>query len=110
LSGSRPGVRLEKRLLRVLKALADLKNISLAGLLEGIVPHAFEGQAPFGEETWRRSGFEQVYSASGLAVKNCLFGPYRHGALMSPHRFPAWPERDWARPTPRAVMTLPSRS
>jgi hypothetical protein len=37
--------------LRVLKALADLKNISLAGLLEGIVPHAFEGQAPFGEET-----------------------------------------------------------
>jgi hypothetical protein len=45
------GVRLEKRLLKVLKALADLKDITLGDLLEGIVLHAFEGQAPFGEET-----------------------------------------------------------
>lgn len=45
------GVRLEKRLLKVLKALADLKDITLGDLLEGIVLHAFEGQAPFGAET-----------------------------------------------------------
>ena len=45
------GVRLEKRLLKVLKALAELKDITLGDLLEGIVLHAFEGQAPFGEET-----------------------------------------------------------
>lgn len=45
------GVRLEKRLLKVLKALADLKDITLGDLLEGIVLHAFEGKAPFGEET-----------------------------------------------------------
>jgi len=45
------GVRLEKRLLKVLKALADLKDITLGDLLEGIVLHAFEGTAPFGEET-----------------------------------------------------------
>ena len=45
------GVRLEKRLLKVLKALAELKDITLGDLLEGIVLHTFEGQAPFGEET-----------------------------------------------------------
>ena len=45
------GVRLEVRLLNVLKALAALKNMSLGDLLEGIVLHAFEGEAPFSEET-----------------------------------------------------------
>lgn len=41
------GVRLEKRLVGVLKALADLHGMSLGDLLEGIVLHAFEGKAPF---------------------------------------------------------------
>lgn len=45
------GVRMEKRLLKVLKALADLKDLSLGDLLEGIVLHAFEGKAPFSVET-----------------------------------------------------------
>ena len=45
------GVRIEKRLLKVLKALADLKDVTLGDLLEGIVLHAFEGKAPFEEET-----------------------------------------------------------
>ena len=45
------GVRIEKRLLKVLKALADLKDLSLGDLLEGIVLHAFEGKAPFSKET-----------------------------------------------------------
>src|SRR5512141_1061372 len=45
------GVRLEKRLLKVLKALADLKEITLGDLIEGIVLHAFEGKAPFSQET-----------------------------------------------------------
>jgi len=45
------GVRLEKRLLKVLKALAELKDMSLGDLLEGIVLHAFEGKAPFSPET-----------------------------------------------------------
>lgn len=43
------GVRLEKRLLKVLKAVADLHDISLGDLLEGIVLHAFEGKVPFDE-------------------------------------------------------------
>ena len=45
------GVRLEKRLLKVLKALADYHDITLGDLMEGIVLHAFDGQAPFGEES-----------------------------------------------------------
>jgi hypothetical protein len=48
------GVRLEKRLLKVLKALAELHDLSLGDLLEGIVLHAFEGKAPFGPESRRR--------------------------------------------------------
>jgi hypothetical protein len=45
------GVRMEKRLLKVLKGLAELKELSLGDLLEGIVLHAFEGKPPFTKET-----------------------------------------------------------
>ncbi len=45
------GVRLEKKLLKVLKALADLKDMSLGDLIEGIVLHTFDGKLPFGDET-----------------------------------------------------------
>jgi hypothetical protein len=48
------GVRIEKRLLKVLKALAEYHDLSLGDLLEGIVLHAFEGKAPFGSESIRR--------------------------------------------------------
>ena len=41
------GVRLEKRLLKVLKGLAEHADLSLGDLLEGIVLHAFEGKPPF---------------------------------------------------------------
>lgn len=47
------GVRLEKRLLKVLKAVAELKEISLGDLLEGIALHALEGKTPFSPETLR---------------------------------------------------------
>jgi hypothetical protein len=48
------GVRLEKRLLKVLKALADSLDMTLGDLLEGIVLHAFEGKAPFSPATLAR--------------------------------------------------------
>jgi hypothetical protein len=48
------GVRIEARLLNVLKALAALKGMSLGDLLEGIVLHAFEGAAPFGPDTLKQ--------------------------------------------------------
>jgi len=45
------GVRMERRVLKVLKALAEFKNMSLGDLLEGIVLHAFDGEAPFSKQT-----------------------------------------------------------
>ena len=45
------GVRLEKRLLKVMKALAEYHDLSLGDLIEGIVLHAFEGKAPFGPDS-----------------------------------------------------------
>jgi hypothetical protein len=41
------GVRLEKRLLKVLKGLAEYLDLSLGDLLEGIALHALENKAPF---------------------------------------------------------------
>jgi hypothetical protein len=48
------GVRMEKRLLKVLKALAEYHDMSLGDLLEGIVLHAFDGKTPFGSESLKR--------------------------------------------------------
>ncbi len=48
------GVRMERRLLKVLKALAEYKNMTLGDLLEGIVLHAFEGKSPFTADTLRK--------------------------------------------------------
>jgi hypothetical protein len=45
------GVRMEKRIVKVLKAVAEYCDISMGDLLEGIVLHAFEGKSPFGPET-----------------------------------------------------------
>lgn len=41
------GLRMEKRLVKVLKALAEYLDMTLGDLVEGIVLHAFEGKAPF---------------------------------------------------------------
>ena len=61
------GVRLEKHLLKVLKGLAELKDLSLGDLLEGIVLHAFEGKAPFSPETLRQ--VEQLRAVYGLTLR-----------------------------------------
>lgn len=45
------GVRLEKRLLKVLKGLAEHLDISLGDLIEGMALHAFENKPPFSDET-----------------------------------------------------------
>ncbi|MDH3223603.1 MAG: hypothetical protein OEO23_07795 [Gemmatimonadota bacterium] len=44
------GVRMERRIVKVLKGVAELHDMSLGDLLEGIVLHAFEGRAPFTSE------------------------------------------------------------
>jgi hypothetical protein len=45
------GVRVERRTLKVLKALAEYLDLSLGDLIEGIVLHAFEGKTPFSDKT-----------------------------------------------------------
>jgi hypothetical protein len=48
------GVRLERRILGVLKATADMHGMSLGDLIEGMALHAFEGKPPFGADTLGR--------------------------------------------------------
>lgn len=48
------GVRIEKRLLKVLKTLAEYHDITLGDLIEGIVLHVFDGKLPFDEANLRR--------------------------------------------------------
>ena len=56
------GLRLEKRLLKVLKGLAEYHDISLGDLIEGIVLHAFDGKAPFGSESRKKiAELKKVY-------------------------------------------------
>jgi len=45
------GIRLEKRMLKVLKGLAEAKDLTLGDLVEGMVLHAFEGKQPFNRDT-----------------------------------------------------------
>jgi hypothetical protein len=62
------GVRLEKRLLKVLKGLAELKDLSLGDLLEGIVLHAFDGKCAFSAETLRE--IEKLRDVYGLTLRS----------------------------------------
>jgi hypothetical protein len=48
------GVRMEKRLVKVLKGLAEYHDMTLGDLIEGIVLHAFDGKAPFGRESLQK--------------------------------------------------------
>jgi hypothetical protein len=48
------GVRMEKRILKVLKAFAEYHDMSLGDLLEGIVLHAFDGKTPFSTASLER--------------------------------------------------------
>ena len=45
------GVRMEKRLIKTLKALAEYLDLSLGDLLEGVTLHALEGKSAFSSKT-----------------------------------------------------------
>ena len=56
------GVRIERRILKVLKGIAEYKNLTLGDLLEGIVLHAFDGKAPFSPDTLQKIGeLKRIY-------------------------------------------------
>ena len=48
------GVRMEERILKVLKAFAEYHDMTLGDLLEGIVLHAFDGKTPFSPASLER--------------------------------------------------------
>lgn len=48
------GVRMEKRILKVLKAFAEYHDMTLGDVLEGIVLHAFDGKTPFSPASLER--------------------------------------------------------
>jgi hypothetical protein len=58
------GVRLEKRLLKVTKALADSLDLTLGDLIEGVLLHALDGKAPFSAPTLARAA--QLKEVFGL--------------------------------------------
>jgi hypothetical protein len=56
------GVRLEKRLLKVLKGFAEYHDITLGDLIEGIVLHAFDGKTPFSSESLQKiADLKKIY-------------------------------------------------
>ena len=63
------GIRIEKRLLKVLKAVAEDHDMTLGDLLEGIVLHAFEGKVPFSRPSLVKIGkFKELYGLDLSAV------------------------------------------
>ena len=58
------GVRMEKRMVKVLKALAEYLDLSLGDLLEGLVLHSFENKPPFSPTTLKR--IEQLKEVYGM--------------------------------------------
>jgi len=72
------GARMEKRMVKVLKGLAEYLDISLGDLLEGIVLHAFASRPPFDTETQRR--IEQLKQVYGMDYD-----------ASASHRFPEQP-------------------
>ena len=60
------GLRIERKTLKVLKALAEYLDLSLGDLVEGIVLHVFEGQAPFSPAVLVK--IEQIKAVYGLTL------------------------------------------
>ena len=76
------GVRIEKRLLKVLKALAEYHDLTLGDLLEGIVLHAFDGKTAFQKPSRRRIkelkkfyGLDLDFRASHRLIESRPAGP-----------------------------------
>ncbi|MFT4511581.1 MAG: hypothetical protein ACI89X_003350 [Planctomycetota bacterium] len=65
------GVRMEKRLVKVLKGLAEYCDLTLGDLLEGICLHALEGTRPFEKGTLEQIAvLKQVYGLDLTAANS----------------------------------------
>ena len=78
------GVRIEKRLLKVLKGFAEYHDLSLGDLLEGIVLHAFDGKCPFNQASlYRIKDLKKFY---GLELDSSASHRLRETKLASRKR------------------------
>jgi hypothetical protein len=67
------GVRMEKRILLVLKAIAGAHDLTFGDLLEGIVLHAFEGKPAFGADSLAKiAALREVYELDLTAADSHL--------------------------------------
>ena len=74
------GVRMEKRMLNLLKALAGSLDLTFGDLIEGIVLHALEGKTPFTAETIAKiDALREVYNLDLTAAD-------AHGLVEAPRR------------------------
>jgi hypothetical protein len=81
------GVRMEKRMVKVLKALAEYFDITLGDLLEGITLHAFESKTPFSEETLQRiAQLKEVYGMDYDVSASHRFTEYVLSTDQKKHR------------------------
>lgn len=84
------GVRMERRLLKVLKALAEYLDMSLGDLLEGIVLHAFEQKTPFDAATLAVvERFKEIYGLDLCAQDSHRYqareAETNDGSLLAPN-------------------------
>jgi hypothetical protein len=77
------GVRIEKRLLKALKAFAEYRDMSLGDLLEGIVLHAFDGKCPFGAESLTR--IKELKRFYGLELDSSFSHRLKETAAKNKH-------------------------
>jgi hypothetical protein len=87
------GIRVERRLLKVLKGIAEYHDMTLGDLLEGVCLHVIEGKAPFGKETValaaelkRLYGLDLDASASHRMRDSAPVRAGRAGLTTSPRR------------------------
>jgi hypothetical protein len=68
------GMRMEKRMVKVLKAMAEYHDISLGNLIEIIVLRAFENKTVFDQESLEKiKAIKEVYEMDyGLEITNFL--------------------------------------
>ena len=75
------GVRIEKRILKVLKAFAEYHDMTLGDVLEGIVLHAFDGKTPFSAASLKRiQDLKKFYALDLNSSASHRLTEIRHGA------------------------------
>jgi hypothetical protein len=78
------GVRIEKRILKVLKAFAEYHDMTLGDVLEGIVLHAFDGKTPFSPASLDR--IRELKKFYGLDLDSSASHRLKEIKARSPHK------------------------